>query len=40
MIFPHVMRLKAEGQVRHEVKEAIESYINVVVGARLPLPIV
>ncbi len=38
--FPHVMRLKAEGQVRHEVKEAIESYINVVVGARLPLPIV
>jgi len=31
-----VMRLRAAGQVRHEVEEAIEGYVTVVAGKRLP----
>jgi len=31
-----VTRLKATGQVRGEVEDAIESYVTVVAGRRLP----
>jgi DNA repair protein RecO (recombination protein O) len=31
-----VTRLKATGQVRHEIEEAIEGYVTVVAGKRLP----
>jgi DNA repair protein RecO (recombination protein O) len=31
-----VTRLKAAGQVRCEVEDAIESYVTVVAGKRLP----
>ncbi len=31
-----VTRLRATGQVRHEVEEAIEGYVTVVAGKRLP----
>jgi DNA repair protein RecO (recombination protein O) len=31
-----ITRLKANGQVRSEVEEAIEGYVTVVVGKRLP----
>jgi DNA repair protein RecO (recombination protein O) len=31
-----VTRLKAAGQVRGEIEDAIESYVTVVAGKRLP----
>lgn len=31
-----VTRLKASGQVRHEIEEAVEGYVTVVAGKRLP----
>jgi len=31
-----LMRLKASGQVRHELDRVIETYVNVVAGRRLP----
>jgi DNA repair protein RecO (recombination protein O) len=31
-----VDRLKAAGQVRHEVENAIEGYVTVVAGRQLP----
>ena len=34
--FPTVTRLRATGQIRREVEEAIESYLKVVVGKALP----
>ena len=36
LAFPTVNRLRATGQIRREVEEAIESYLRVVVGNSLP----
>ena len=39
LAFPKVTRLRATGQVRREVEAAIDTYVRIVVGKRLPLRI-
>ena len=38
MQFPLATRLKADGQIKREVEDAIEAYVKVVVGRQLPVP--